>query len=159
MNKLWTCFAALALTGAAYAQDIDVSSQPVRGLIRADDVADAVIQATSNKTIPLSELVQKCYFSVARSHAIGSIDGAEDVASCVELDMVGVVLNELAAPHRNAYFASPEAQNRMGTELISFAGLNTHQAYLTINWLKSFTKPAVTDTINIAVSNADADNH
>lgn len=138
----------LAVTGAVFARPIDVSSQPVPGLINANDVSAAITFAMTATDRPLSEYVQKCYFKTAREYPIGSINANQAVAFCAEIDMAGIILNKNAPAtglpaQRDDYFTISTAENRIGTELISFAGLNTFQAYQTINWLKSAMTPAV----------------
>lgn len=106
---------------------------PVPWLITSDDVRAAVKLGATRK--PLSEYVQQCYRNVARNAPAGSIDYAHEVAFCAEVDVVGLILNQ------DAYFEG--AENRIGTELITFAGLNTYQAVQTIHWMKATMTPMV----------------
>lgn len=106
---------------------------PVPWLIVPDDMRNAVKVGTMRR--PLSEYVQTCYRNVARNALVGSTDYAHEVAFCAEVDVVGLILNQ------DAYFKG--AENRIGTELIAFAGLNTYQAVQTINWMKATMAPMV----------------
>lgn len=138
----------LATTGTALAQSIDVSSQPVPGFFNSNDTNAAIKFAVTATDRPLSEYVQKCYFTVARKFPVGSIESYQAVAFCAEVDMAGIILNERAPDsglpaQRDDYFTTSKAESRIGTELISFAGLNTYQAYQSISWLKSVMIPMV----------------
>jgi hypothetical protein len=134
MKRIALVMALLAVTCAAFAQSIDVSSQPVPGLFNSNDTRAAIKMAASHRN--LSAYVQKCYFNPAREYPIGSVDGYQAVAFCAEVDMAGIILNQHAA-QSDPYFDISTAENRIGTELIALAGLNTFQAYQTNIWLKA----------------------
>lgn len=140
MKRAYIVLAILAVACSATAQPPDVSSQPVPGLVGPNDIAAAASIAVTDRA--LAKRVQDCYFKTARQYPIGSTDSASGVAFCAAMDMGGIIIGRSEpSGTRNAYFASPGAENRIGTELISFAGLNTYQAYLTINWLRSALTP------------------
>jgi protein TonB len=60
--------------------------------------------------------------------------------------MAGVILSQHAA-QSDPYFDISTAENRIGTELISFAGLNTYQAYQTNIWLKAVMTQLVGESV------------
>ncbi|HJR11537.1 MAG TPA: TonB family protein [Rhodanobacteraceae bacterium] len=142
MKRIAFGLAVLLMSASAFAQPIDVSSQPVPGLFNSNDTRAAIQFAMTATDKPLSEYVQKCYFKTAREYPVGSVMSYQAVAFCAEIDMAGIILNE-HSPQQDAYFSVSAAENRIGTELISFAGLNTYQAYQTINWLKAAMTPEV----------------
>lgn len=107
---------------------------PVPWLIVPDDLHKAVEFGASHKN--LSGYVQNCYRNVASNAQVGSTDYAREVAFCAEVDVAGLVLDQ-----QDPYFKG--AENRIGTELIAFAGLNTYQAVQTINWMKATMAPMV----------------
>lgn len=148
MKRLILLLAVLVIAAPALAQSVDVSAQPVPGLIASSDMTIAIKFATTATDRPLSDYVQKCYFSAARKFPVVSIDSSQAVAFCAEIDMAGIILNELAPTtglpaQQDDYFTTSKAENRIGTELIALAGLSTYQAYQTINWMKSAMTPVV----------------
>ena len=148
MKRIAFGLAMLMMASASFAQSIDVSSQPVPGLVNSNDLATAITFAMTATDRPLADYVQKCYFKTAKEFPIGSINSYQAITFCVEVDMAGIILNEHAPTtgmpaQQDAYFDISTAENRIGTELISFAGLNTYQTYQTINWLKATMTPLV----------------
>lgn len=152
MKRIAVGLAILTMASAAIAQSIDVSSQPVPGLFNSNDTRAAIKVATESRS--LSAYVQKCYFNPAREYPIGSVNGYQAVAFCAEVDMAGAILNQHAT-QSDTYFEISTAENRIGTELIALAGLNTYQAYQTNIWLKAVMTRLVAQANDASLPDAD----